>query len=452
MKRNMSGRGLARSTARFFGSHHDLEYAALVVGIVLFVGSVSFAGRSYSDYRRASELVRTGDRLLAAEEYSAALVEYKQAERISWVNRDARDRVKQVTTLQNSHKHLIAGLSAYNHKSFAEALLQFALVSRTDPNYSFAQAVLSADKQAGANEQKAVASFNDYYNQTVGAYNAKNYSDTSSLADKALALVSGDYHFDQAKINELKQKKEAAKQALAQALVSSVSSVSVGYGLRVPILMYHYIRVNPDPNDATGFSLSVTPSEFDAQMGYLAANGYHAVDVATVAQALRGKSGLPSKPIVITFDDGYIDFYTTALPILQKYGLRGESYVISTFIGGGRYMDWDMIRAAHASGLVTIGSHTVTHAYLSGLSGQALHDEIFNSKQMIEAQIGAPVTDFCYPYGAYSAAAAAMVAQAGYADATTTATGYSHSDSSLYTLSRVRVSGGEDLGTFISRL
>ena len=83
--------------------------------------------------------------------------------------------------------------------------------------------------------------------------------------------------------------------------------------------MYHYIRVNPDPYDRLGFALSVTPSDFAAQMDWLAANGYHTVTMQDLVQYLSGVHGLPSKPIVLTFDDGYADFYTTALPILRSH-------------------------------------------------------------------------------------------------------------------------------------
>src|SRR5437867_11375086 len=75
--------------------------------------------------------------------------------------------------------------------------------------------------------------------------------------------------------------------------------------VRVPILMYHYIRVNPNPGDRVGFRLSVTPADFEAQVTWLAANGYHAVDLQDLERYLAGARSLPSRPVVLTFDDGY---------------------------------------------------------------------------------------------------------------------------------------------------
>src|SRR5581483_10744436 len=75
--------------------------------------------------------------------------------------------------------------------------------------------------------------------------------------------------------------------------------------LRVPILMYHYIRVNPVPGDQLGFNLSVTPDDFRAQMDWLAANGYHPVDFNDLRDYWAGRAPLPERPIILTFDDGY---------------------------------------------------------------------------------------------------------------------------------------------------
>src|SRR5712691_6957851 len=93
--------------------------------------------------------------------------------------------------------------------------------------------------------------------------------------------------------------------------------------INVPILTYHYIRVNPDRYDRMGFALSVTPSDFAAQTDWLAQNGYHTITTEDLYTYLNGYGGLPSKPVILTFDDGYADFYTTALPILRSHGFVG---------------------------------------------------------------------------------------------------------------------------------
>ena len=217
--------------------------------------------------------------------------------------------------------------------------------------------------------------------------------------------------------------------------------------INVPILTYHYIRVNPDRNDRMGFALSVTPSDFAAQMDWLAQSGYHPITTEDLYLYLAGAEGLPSKPVILTFDDGYADFYTTALPILRSHDFRAVSYVVSGFVGVSGYMTAAQIREADRSG-IEIGSHTVNHANLANLSAAAVHSQLVQSKVFLEQVVEHPVVSFCYPSGKYTAAVAWAVADAGFHDATTTRFGYSYTLASRYVWSRLRVSGGEPLDQF----
>jgi peptidoglycan/xylan/chitin deacetylase (PgdA/CDA1 family) len=217
--------------------------------------------------------------------------------------------------------------------------------------------------------------------------------------------------------------------------------------INVPILTYHYIRVNPDRNDRMGFALSVTPSDFAAQMEWLAESGYHPITTEDLYAYLAGAQGLPSKPVILTFDDGYADFYTTALPILRSHDFRAVSYVVSGFVGVAGYMTSAQVREADRSG-IEIGSHTVNHANLANLSAGGVWSQITQSKLFLEQVVGHPVVSFCYPSGKFTSAVASAVAAAGYHDATTTRFGYSYTLANRYVWSRLRVSGGEPLGQF----
>jgi peptidoglycan/xylan/chitin deacetylase (PgdA/CDA1 family) len=217
--------------------------------------------------------------------------------------------------------------------------------------------------------------------------------------------------------------------------------------INVPILTYHYIRVNPDRNDRLGFALSVTPSDFAAQMDWLAQNGYHTITTADLYTYLNKYGGLPSKPVILTFDDGYADFYTTALPILRSHGFVAVSYVVSGFVGWPGYMTSAQIREADRSGM-EIGSHTVNHPNLANMSAAAVWSQLTQSKQFLEQVLGHPVLSFCYPSGKYTSAVAAAVAAAGFQDATTTRSGYTYTLANRYIWSRLRVSGGEPLDQF----
>ena len=217
--------------------------------------------------------------------------------------------------------------------------------------------------------------------------------------------------------------------------------------INVPILTYHYIRENPDRNDRLGFALSVTPADFAAQMDWLARNGYQTITTAELHAYLAGTRALPSKPVILTFDDGYADFYTAALPVLRGHGFTAVAYIVSGFVGQPRYMTADQVRESDRSG-VEIGSHTVSHPDLTTMPGSSVLFQLRESKRVLEGLVGHPVVSFCYPSGKFSRSVAAAVSAAGFDDATTTRFGYTHTLADRYVWTRLRVSGGESLDQF----
>jgi peptidoglycan/xylan/chitin deacetylase (PgdA/CDA1 family) len=220
--------------------------------------------------------------------------------------------------------------------------------------------------------------------------------------------------------------------------------------VRVPILEYHYIRVVTDPNDRLGYNLSVTPTDFREQMDWLQHNNYHPVDLNDLRAYFQRKP-LPERPVVLTFDDGYIDFYTTAWPILQAHGFKAVSYVVPGFWGNSRYMSSSQIVEIDRAG-VQIAAHTMTHADLTRAGAADLVLQVRGSKDALETAVGHPVLDFCYPSGKYNATVAAAVQQYGFQSATTEMPGTDHAWADRYTWTRVRVSGGERLPQFTSSL
>ena len=221
--------------------------------------------------------------------------------------------------------------------------------------------------------------------------------------------------------------------------------------IKVPILTYHYIRINPDTRDRLGFALSVTPADFAAQMDWLASNGFHTITTADLYAYLAGSQALPSRPVILSFDDGYEDFYYTALPILRAHDFTAVAYVVSGFVGRPGYMNAAQVVEADRSG-IEIGSHTVDHANLARSAYGNVQFELVASKQALEHVIGHPVLSFCYPSGQFNATVAAQVQAAGYNDATTTAFGFVHYLLDRYRWSRLRISGGEGLGDFAAAL
>jgi peptidoglycan/xylan/chitin deacetylase (PgdA/CDA1 family) len=221
--------------------------------------------------------------------------------------------------------------------------------------------------------------------------------------------------------------------------------------VRVPILEYHYIRVNPDPADKLGYNLSVTPADFTAQMDWLKASGYHAVDLNDLRAYFQARAALPSRPVVLTFDDGYKDFYTTAFPTLVDHGFKAVSYVVPGFLDNPRYMTVDQVREISIAGM-EVAAHTMHHVDLTKASGPALNLEIQGSRNALEQIVGHPVLDFCYPSGMFNATVVAATEHAGFQSATTEIPGTGHSWADRLTWSRVRVPGGERIEQFIASL
>jgi peptidoglycan/xylan/chitin deacetylase (PgdA/CDA1 family) len=221
--------------------------------------------------------------------------------------------------------------------------------------------------------------------------------------------------------------------------------------VRVPILMYHYIRVNPDPRDRLGFNLSVTPADFAQQMDWLAANGFHPVDFDDLRAYLLGHDALPARPVVLTFDDGYRDLYTTAYPVLRAHRFKAVAYVVAGFVGRASNVTADQVLEMDANG-IQIGAHSVSHADLTRISAADLQHEVFDSKAMLEGLLGHPVLDFCYPSGRVDDAVVRTVAAAGFQTATTTQPGVVHTAADRFLWTRVRVSGGEPLPQLVADL
>ena len=222
--------------------------------------------------------------------------------------------------------------------------------------------------------------------------------------------------------------------------------------IRLPILMYHYIREQPSyRTDPMGYRLSVPPDVFAAQMDWLFANGYHAVNFNQVREYFADTRPLPSRPVVITLDDGYRDLYTAAYPILRAHGFTAVAYIVPNFVGRPEYVTRDQILEMDRGG-IEIASHTMNHANLAAMSFGATMYELLQSKQWLETLVGHSVLDFAYPSGKFTYQTVAAVQRAGYDTAVTEQVSLVHSRADRYTWARVRVGGGEALPDFITSL
>ena len=222
--------------------------------------------------------------------------------------------------------------------------------------------------------------------------------------------------------------------------------------LRLPILMYHYIRPQPSMLwDPMGFRLSVEPDVFNAQLDWLAANGYHTVTFDQIRAYFAGTQALPSRPVVITLDDGYRDLYTAAYPLLRAHAFTAVAYIVPNFVDRYEYVTRDQILDMDHGG-IEIASHTMNHANLAGMSFGGAMYELVQSKHWLEGLLGHSILDFAYPSGKFNALTVYEVQQAGYDTAVTEQESLMHSRDNRYTWARTRVGGGESLADFITNL
>src|SRR3954471_21486203 len=223
--------------------------------------------------------------------------------------------------------------------------------------------------------------------------------------------------------------------------------VSGPHDAPVPILMYHVVSA---PQPGAPYPDLYTPKPvFAAQMKALAKRGYHGVTLAQIDDYWRHGYALPSKPIVISFDDGYLSHYTHALPVLKALGWRG---VLNLEINNVRPGD---LTAKQVRGLIAAGwevdSHTITHPDLTTIGDSQLRQELVGSRRYLQKRFGVPANYFCYPAGRYDSRVAAAVKAAGYRAATTTQPGLA-SPKSLFTLNRIRVDGQDGVSGLLRNL
>jgi len=249
---------------------------------------------------------------------------------------------------------------------------------------------------------------------------------------------------------------------VALSTVSEAMVVNHREEQNIPILMYHSISSYASPRFRPCI---VSPEAFDEHLSYLDQCHYTPMTVTQFVQAMaRGGDGLPPRRVILTFDDGYADFYTKALPALRRHGFTATLYVVTAFVGGtSRWLQhmgegtrpmltWEQLAEISASG-IECGAHTHTHRPLDMLPLSVVRDEIVRSKELLEEHLGQQVSSFAYPSGFYSARVRQIVRAAGYASACAVKGALSSLHDDPYALARLAIkpdTGVHDLAAALS--
>ncbi len=220
--------------------------------------------------------------------------------------------------------------------------------------------------------------------------------------------------------------------AFATAVFVAAGAFAKSSFYEAPVLMYHLID---EPVKSS--SVYVRPDSFERQMEFLRLHRYHVVPLEKLLEDLKAGRKLPLKTVAITFDDGTIDNFTHAFPVLRKMKFPATIFMITSNIGRSGWLSEEDLKILDEAG-ITIGSHTANHAFLPELSPEEVHRELVDSKKRLETVLGHEVRLFSYPAGGVTPAIEQAVKDAGYTGAVTT--NYGKTRHAPYAMHRIKVS------------
>ncbi|MCB9799002.1 polysaccharide deacetylase family protein [Candidatus Nomurabacteria bacterium] len=215
----------------------------------------------------------------------------------------------------------------------------------------------------------------------------------------------------------------------------------IGESFDLPIFAYHHIGSPPDNASESTKTWYVSLEDFEADMRYLKDNGYVPLFSVELIEYL-GQEKLPQKAVMVTFDDGAIDFYENAWPILKKYEVKSIMH-LQSHVHSKNWLSDDQIQELDQTDMVEFGSHTKYHAYLTRISAQEAEKEINESKERIENVLEKEIHTIAYPFGLYNEDVIELAKKAGYDMAFTIESGIGQQKNELYKLKRIIITGSK---------
>jgi peptidoglycan/xylan/chitin deacetylase (PgdA/CDA1 family) len=223
----------------------------------------------------------------------------------------------------------------------------------------------------------------------------------------------------------------------------------------IPILMYH--SISDEAGSAHSYYATTSrPTMFAEQLKLLSDTGYQVISLSEAVRQLQSDTAPTARQAVITFDDGYEDFYTHAYPLLSRYQFHPTVFLPTGYIGrhghefkGRRCLTWSQVRELYRTG-VAFGSHTVSHPQLRSLPSDQLSYEVSRSKETLEDELGCTVESFSYPYAfpeqdeSFKAELQTQLRAAGYENGVCTILGIANQTDDPFFLKRLPVSSRDD--------
>ena len=215
-----------------------------------------------------------------------------------------------------------------------------------------------------------------------------------------------------------------------------------------PILLYHHVSSSSETQDSR---YNIPPEKFEEQIKWLYDNHYQTINVSDLTNLIYSGGEIPQRPVVITFDDGNIDNFNNAYPILKKYGFVATFYVVQTYVNGTDMISADQLKELVQNGW-EIGSHSKTHAHLPAIGEDMLSEEIRMSKLNLEELLGTPVNSFAFPFGEINDNIIRLTSSYGYKSAVGLGESVTHGMNSIFYLARIEIENDFSMEQFINKL
>jgi peptidoglycan/xylan/chitin deacetylase (PgdA/CDA1 family) len=243
--------------------------------------------------------------------------------------------------------------------------------------------------------------------------------------------------------NMLIQKEPSADPGIDKKVVFKPTETSnfINDNRGIPVLYYHSVKESAD-NEVT-----IKPEKLREELKYIKDEGYSTLTISQLKDYILSNSPIPQKSILITFDDGYMDNYNSAFPIMKEFNMTATIFCIASELDGSYYLSKEAIKEMSDYG-IDIESHTVTHPHLNKLEYSKQLEELSESKKILENITGKEICSVAYPFGDFNDNSVKASREAGYVLGFTTKLGLSDRNDNPLTLDRIYISSNYEMNTF----
>lgn len=223
------------------------------------------------------------------------------------------------------------------------------------------------------------------------------------------------------------------------AKAQAADDIEKDFCLNIPILFYHHVEPMAEAQQLGHAQFTVDSEAFDQQMRYLQTNGYKTASIDTVVDSIMNRRQLDAKTVALTFDDGFVDMYTYAYPLLKKYNFVGNFAIPAGLLETPDYLTWAQLTEIAQDPHMHVYNHSYSHAGLKYMTVEKIVPEVTQGQRNIQEKLGLRSNIFFYPFGEFNNQIIEVLKANGYIAAFSTLPGTLQCESALMTLHRTRI-------------